>query len=86
MESNLELIAQRRIDDPMHTWPDHNRCHRMTIMNNWLFDYDCLRCWLERVATEKYQPNSGDGPPGKEPFTDTRIMRLEVGLKSLEVE
>ncbi len=50
---NLELIAKSRVDDPLNTWPDHTSCHSRTLMGNFLFDYYCLRCWLERVATEK---------------------------------
>lgn len=54
-EADLELIARSRWRDPLNTWPQHNTYHRRTIMSNWLFDYDCLRCWLERVATENLQ-------------------------------
>lgn len=52
IEANLHLVAKSRVLDPLNTWPDHIRRHRITIMGNWLFDHDCLRCWLEQVATE----------------------------------
>lgn len=50
---NCEAIARSRVGDPMNTWPEHMTGHRITLLGNRLFDYDCLRCWLERVATEK---------------------------------
>lgn len=62
MDTDLESIARSRVDSPLSEWPDHNNYHRRTIMMNWLFDYDCLRCWLERVATEKLQADKKEQP------------------------
>jgi hypothetical protein len=53
MDADLKLIAESRVESPLNEWPEHNDYHSRTIMGNWLFDYACLRCWLERVATEK---------------------------------
>lgn len=53
MDIELERVARWRVSDPMNTWPEHRRGHRITLLGNPLFDYECLRCWLERVATEK---------------------------------
>lgn len=55
MEANLRLIAENRVNDPLNTWPDHNSYHTRTLMGNWLFDHYCLRCQLERVATEQLE-------------------------------
>lgn len=52
---NLELIAKDRVDRPLNEWPDHTGAHARTLMGSFLFDYNCLRCWLEKVATEKIQ-------------------------------
>ncbi len=52
-EVNLEAVARARVDDPMNTWPDHIQRHRITLMGNFLWDHLCLRCQLERVATEQ---------------------------------
>jgi hypothetical protein len=53
MESDLEAIARSRVDSPLKDWPDHNDYHRRTLLGNWLFDYACLRCWLEKITAEK---------------------------------
>lgn len=50
---NLQAIAEARVSDPLNTWPEHRRGHRCTLMGKPLFDYDCLRCWLEKVASEQ---------------------------------
>lgn len=73
MEANLELIARARAADPLSSWPDHNNYHRRTILGNWLFDYACLRCWLERVATESLQQKAEDERRARERPHDIEI-------------
>jgi hypothetical protein len=53
MSVNLKEIAESRVNDPMNTWPDHTRSHAVTLMGNFLWDFHCLRCWIEEVATDK---------------------------------
>jgi hypothetical protein len=53
--ANLELIARNRWQEPLATWPAHNENHRTTLMGNMIFDRDCLRCWIEKVATGEYE-------------------------------
>jgi hypothetical protein len=50
----LEVIARNRWHEPLVTWPAHDENHKTTIMGTKIFDDGCLRCWLERVATEEY--------------------------------
>lgn len=66
-EANLKLIAESRVDDPLNTWPDHIRGHRITLLGNPLFDHLCLRCWLEKVATEKLEARKQYGLKEKAP-------------------
>lgn len=64
-EKNLKLIAEARCSDPLNTWPQHIEQHRITIMGNPLFDFECLRCWLERVETERLKKLAAASPQGK---------------------
>jgi hypothetical protein len=50
---NLQIIAREHIRDPLNTWPQHIKRHRITLLGEWLFDYDCLRCWMERLETDR---------------------------------
>lgn len=52
---SLRAIAEKHIDDPLNTWPAHEDYHNRTIMHARLFDEQCLRCWLERLAGEKIE-------------------------------
>lgn len=52
-DANLKLIAEAHVDDPLNTWPQHNAYHSRTLLGDWLFDFYCLRCWLEEVATKR---------------------------------
>lgn len=61
-DRDLHLIAQHRWQDPLNTWPDHNGCHRRTLLGEWLFDFACLRCWLEKVATEQLRKRQEEQP------------------------
>lgn len=50
---NLRAIAEAHVDDPLNTWPDHTNCHARTLTGNFLWDFYCLRCWLEQIATDR---------------------------------
>lgn len=52
---SLEVIARNRWHEPLSTWPAHNENHKTTLAGNSLFDGECLRCWLERVAVTEYE-------------------------------
>lgn len=58
--SDLRIVAEARVTDPMNTWPDHNEWHKRNThpfsgsqVNNLYWDEECLRCQLESVAAEK---------------------------------
>lgn len=50
---NLRAIAEAHVDEPLNKWPDHTAAHERTLMGAFLIDYNCLRCHLEMVATER---------------------------------
>lgn len=57
--SNLRLVAESLVHKPMNTWPAHNDFHRKNLhpfagskYGELYWDEECLRCQLERVATE----------------------------------
>jgi len=52
---SLEIIARNRWHEPLATWPIHDENHKTTIFGSKVFDLDCLRCWVEKVATEEYE-------------------------------
>jgi hypothetical protein len=52
---SLEVIARNRWFEPLSTWPAHNENHKTTLAGNSLFDDECLRCWLERIAVMEYE-------------------------------
>ncbi len=52
---NLEIIARDRWHEPIATWPVHNENHKTTVMDNKIFDPNCLRCWLDRVAAQEFE-------------------------------
>lgn len=52
---SLEVIARNRWHEPLSTWPTHNENHKTTLAGNSLFDEECLRCWLERIAIMEYE-------------------------------
>lgn len=52
---SLEVIARNRWHEPLSTWPTHNENHKTTLAGNSLFDDDCLRCWIERIAVMEYE-------------------------------
>ncbi len=58
---SLEVIARNRWHEPLSTWPTHNENHKTTLAGNPLFDDECLRCWLERVAVAEYENLSREG-------------------------
>lgn len=64
---NLKLVAEEHLDDPLNTWPDHTDCHRRTLLGNWLFDGMCLRCWLERLASERAEARKAAEAAAKPP-------------------
>ena len=61
----MRAIAEEHVGDPLNTWPDHIRRHRMTIMQNFLHDEACLRCYLEEISSQKIE---------------SRIKKLETDL------
>lgn len=50
---NLKLIAEDRVDRPLSEWPAHRVGHSRTLMGEPLWDWHCLRCWMEEIATER---------------------------------
>jgi hypothetical protein len=62
-DANLKLIAESRADDPLNTWPDHTHAHSRTLLGNFLWDFHCLRCWLEKVATERLEAKKVEAAP-----------------------
>jgi hypothetical protein len=58
---SLEVIARHRWHEPLSTWPTHNENHKTTLAGNSLFDDECLRCWLERIAVMEYENVSRAG-------------------------
>lgn len=53
--ANLEIIAKNRWHEPISTWPAHDQNHKTTLAGSKVFDPECLRCWIERVATAEYE-------------------------------
>jgi hypothetical protein len=54
---SVKEIAEARYSEPMSSWPQHNDFHRRNThlfsgskYGELLFDEECLRCQLERVA------------------------------------
>lgn len=66
---SLEVIARNRWHEPLSTWPTHNENHKTTLAGNSLFDEECLRCWLERIAVMEYENISRVG--GEDYMNDT---------------
>jgi hypothetical protein len=82
-EPNLRLIAEARAHEPMSTWPDHIQRHRITIMHNPLFDHLCLRCWLERISSERLSAKAGDRYTGDSLLAD--LLRLTPEERARDV-
>jgi hypothetical protein len=58
--SNLRKVAESKVNEPMNSWPLHNDFHRKNLhpfsgskYGELYWDEECLRCQLERVASEK---------------------------------
>lgn len=63
--SNLSVLAKVKCKEPMNTWPQHNDFHRRNLhvfsgsrYGELYFDEECLRCQLEKAATEKVKGKS----------------------------
>jgi hypothetical protein len=50
-DEGLRAIAKQRYTDPMSSWPQHEPLHLRTLYGARMFDYECLRCHLEEVAS-----------------------------------
>lgn len=79
---NLEVIAKNRWHEPLATWPIHNENHRTTLMGNSIFDGDCLRCWIEKVAVAEYEKITED--PGDYLNEAWRSMLGEYIMKRVQ--
>ena len=58
--ANLEIIARNRWREPISTWPAHDENHATTLAGNKVFDSDCLRCHMERVAVAEYERRANE--------------------------
>lgn len=61
---HIQAIAKDAVDKPLNEWPDHTKAHESTLMGAFLFDYCCIRCWLERYKGEKLENKDNVGTPG----------------------
>lgn len=55
-QEDLKILAKSHIQDNLNTWPQHNQKH---VQGSFLFDYYCLRCWLEKLAAEECKNRRG---------------------------
>lgn len=81
---NLHAIAESRVDQPLNTWPEHNKGHSSTLMGNFLWDFHCLRCWLEKIASEKLVASKKALPVGQMSLLDEIMALIRIRADMLE--
>jgi len=55
MSDNDQARSATYILQEKISWPEHDQYHKRTILGNRLFDFQCVRCWLEQKAAKQIQ-------------------------------
>ena len=62
---NAQIIAEDVVQAqrPLSQWPEHNRNHSRTLMGVLLEDWNCIRCWIERLQAKAILERQAKEPP-----------------------